>query len=65
MRGSDTERNPVEILEPTMKGQVYMQSSKVKKIYKQTKKEPIIIFWYEKENQYTEIVHPEHGVIDS
>ena len=32
--------HPVDILDPTTKGQIYMQDSKVKKIDKQTKKEP-------------------------
>ena len=38
LRRPDRETHPVQISEPTMKGQVYMQYSKVKKIDKQTKK---------------------------
>ena len=48
VRISEREIHPVEILEPTTKVQVYMQAYKVKKIYKQTKKEAIIRSWYEK-----------------
>ena len=44
-RISEIERYPLKILEPTMKVQVHMQASTVKKIDKPTKKEPIIRFW--------------------
>ena len=45
MRIPERERNPVETLDPTIKGQVYMKASKQKKIAKHTKKEPTIIYW--------------------
>ena len=35
---------PVEILNPTMRVQVYIQDNKVEKIYKHTKKVPTIRF---------------------
>ena len=38
MRMSESERYPVEILEPRMKWQIYIQDSSVKNIDKQTKK---------------------------
>ena len=46
MRRSEREKHPEEILEPTMKGQIYMKSYKVKNIDKHTKKEPKKI-WHE------------------
>ena len=41
---SEIESHLVEILDPTTKEQVYIKSSKAKKIDKDTKKEPIIRF---------------------
>ena len=45
VRRSDRERHKLEILDPTVKGQLYMQNYKVKEIDKHTKEEPVIIFW--------------------
>ena len=44
-RISDINKNTVEVLEPTMKGQIYMKGSKVKNIDEHTKEEPTIRFW--------------------
>ena len=44
MGSSDRETYTVEILEPTIKGQIYIQASKVKKIDIHTKTEIIIKF---------------------
>ena len=64
VRISSRERHTVEIPEHKMKGLVYMQASKVKKIDNQTKNEPTIRSW-DKTNKkkYTQIVHPQHGLI--
>ena len=45
VRSPEREIHTLEILEPTMKGQIYMQASNVKKTNKQAKKEPTIKFW--------------------
>ena len=47
VRISERESRPLERLEYTMKVEVHMQDSRVKKIDKQTKNEPTIIFWDE------------------
>ena len=60
VRKSERKRHPVEIFVTKMKGQVYMQASKVKKIDKHTKEEQIFIFWYET----IESVHLQHGLTD-
>ena len=57
MRISEREMHPVEILEPKMKGQVCMQASKVKNIYKQTKNEPTIRFLYETNKTQKQYIH--------
>ena len=41
----DRERHSLELLDPTVKGQLYMQTYKIKYIDKHTEMEPTIIFW--------------------
>ena len=48
------ERHPLEILGPTVKGQLYMQTYKMKEIDKHTKEEPIIRFWEETNKRITQ-----------
>ena len=58
MRRSEREKHPEEILEPTMKGQIYMKSYKVKNIDKHTKKEPKKIWHETNENRtHREYIH--------
>ena len=54
VRRSDRERYPLEILDPTVKGQLYMKTYKMKEIDKHTKKEPTIIIWDETNKNITQ-----------
>ena len=54
IRRSDRKRHKLEILDPTVKGQLYMQTYKMKEIDKHTKEEPIIRFWEETNKRITQ-----------
>ena len=65
MRISEREMHPSGILYTTMKGKVYMQSSKVKIQINRQNRNQQSAFGMKQTNAVQKRVHPQHGVKDS